>query len=190
MWRRAATVAWWLGASAYFGGIVTIGIVVPSAIFATTKSAALSMPRIVSPPLDMSAQVGGAIFGAVLERFSYLEVISLAVMLLALVAMIAGHKTVRRSTWVLLGLWMILTAFAAYEAAYLRPQVLKAADEYRASAIAHVDAESAWPEKEAFTSLHTRDETFGRLKAYVLLGMIVTGAWKGLAEKSMHGGSK
>lgn len=185
MLRKFAMVAWWLGVSAYFGGILAVGAVVAPVVFDTARSAALTMPG-VPASLDVSKQVGGEIFGAVLGRFLIVEVICLGVMLAGLTVTIVTHKTVRRSTWVLLGLWMILATFTGYDAGYLRPQVLQARDKYRASASMHVSSENpdeVWPERAAFEEVHARSETFGRLKAYALLGMILVGAWKGLAEK-------
>src|SRR4051794_7379891 len=105
MWQKFADVIFWIGLSLYFGGLIAVGAIVAPAVFDTATAAHLSMPDVATPPLDMSRQVGGEVFGAVLGRFAYLEAGALGMMLVGLAAWILGQRHVRGSTWVLLVLW-------------------------------------------------------------------------------------
>jgi hypothetical protein len=183
MWRKLADVAFWIGVSVYFGGIVALGAIAAPAIFQTAKYAHVSMPGIASPPLEMGNQVGGEIFGEVLHRFAYVEAGSLALMLAGIAGWMLGHKHVRRSTWVVLICWVLLATLAAADAAVIRPKVWALRTTVREQAAARTDANAAWPEREQFDRLHGLDETLNRAKGYLLLGMLVVTAWRGLAEK-------
>lgn len=198
MWKRAAHFLWWLGASTYFGGLSTLGAIAAPVIFATTKSAHMSMPGIVSPPLVMDRQVGGEIFGNILNAFRWVEVSALFLMLLGLTPLLFSGHRVRRSTWVLLTLWILLTGLVGYDAGYLTPRVWQVRTEVRNSAAQHLltapvagaatEAAPAatlqsWPEQAEFDALHDRSELIGRCKIYVLLAMILVASWRGIAEK-------
>jgi hypothetical protein len=110
--------------------------------------------------------------------------------------MILLHKPARRSAWVLLALWTALIAIAGYDNSYLRPKVWTLRDQVRATASNHTDlptssatsapAASPWPERDQFDSLHTQSETLGRLKAYLLLAMLLVSSARGIAEKPTH----
>ncbi len=185
MLKHALNVVWWLGLSLYFGGLLTLGAIVAPAVFSTTADSHMSMPGIVSPPLDMAKQVGGEIFGAVINRFSIVEFVCLGLMFVGLCGMIWLHQSVRRSEWVLVALWIILTVLARYDNAVLRPRVWSLRSEVRASVSTHMDGmETRWPEQMEFDKLHQESELVGRAKVYLLFGMIVVSAWRGLAEKT------
>jgi hypothetical protein len=184
MWRRATNVAWWLGVSAYFGGLVTLAVSA-MAISGAIRKGGITMSGFASPPLDMSRQVTGQIFGEVLARFTWVETIALGLMLVGLIGFLLAHKPVRRTVWVLLVLWVALAGLLAYDAGVLRQKVWaqreatwKTAPQYAAE-----QDLTKWPEKVEFDKLHKRSEAMGRYKAYLLLGMILVTAWRGLAEK-------
>ena len=191
MWRKAADVTIWLGTSVYFGGLVTLGVVAAPAVFASSANAHLSMPGIAAPPLNMSNQVGGEIFGEVLNRFAWVQLIGLALILVGLAVWFLGHKMVRRSTWVLVILWILLAALTAYDIGVLRPRVFVVRDAVREKAKrpppptmpAGPLTSADWPEQVEFNGLHDRSEAIAHWEAYVLLGMILVAAWRGLAEK-------
>lgn len=190
MWRKLADVAFWIGVSLYFGGLLAVGLVAAPAIFQTARAQKISMPGIAEPPLDMANQVGGEIFGEVLYRFGFLEAVALALMLAGIAGWILGHKHVRRSTWVVLALWGMVAILAATDARWLRPKVWAMRTLVREQAPAHVAAGAAapWPERDQFDRLHQWDETLGRAKVYLLLAMLIVTAWRGLAEKRLPGG--
>ena len=181
MWRRLLDVIFWIGASLYFGGLVAGGAVGAPAVFQAVRRGNMSMSGIASPPLQADRQAGGEIFGAILNRFAYVEAACLVLMLVALAAWIVGQRVVRKSTWALLALWVLVAGLTAYEAGYLRPRVFTVRQEVRDQAAAHAaDAPgAAWPARAEFESLHSRSETLGHAKAYALLGMIVLAAWRG-----------
>src|ERR1041384_5508963 len=116
MWRKLADVAFWIGVSLYFGGLIAVGAIVAPAVFDTAKDSHLSMPGIAAPPLDMGGQVGGQVFGVILNRFSYVEALGLILMFVGLAGWILGHKHVRRSTWVIAILWVMVGGMAAMDA--------------------------------------------------------------------------
>ncbi len=185
MWRKLADVVFWIGLSLYFGGLMTIGAVVAPAVFQASREAHLSMPGIAAPPLVIDTQVGGEVFGAILNRFSFVEAAALGLMLAGLATWLLAHKQVRWSTLVLLALWTFVAGMAAYDSASLRPRVWKLREDVRQQAPAHAaDAVgAAWPDREEFDRLHTASETLGRSKGYVLLAMIFVAAWRALAER-------
>ena len=189
MWKRLAHLAFWLGASLYFGGLVTLGVIAAPAIFETAHSGNLSMPAI-SPPLEMWKQVGGEIFGNILNRFVWVEVISLVLLLVGIGVPLVTHRPVRRSAVISFILWLILAAVVSYDSAFLRPKVWTMRDQLRGSAITHVSAGTQpstqpWPERDEFETLHDRSEMLGRVKVYVLLGLILLGSIRGLTEKPL-----
>jgi hypothetical protein len=99
-----------------------------------------------------------------------------------------GHKHVRRSTWVVLACWVLLAALAAVDAGMIRPKVWALRTTVREQAREHAVEGARWPERDQFDRLHLWDETLGRAKVYLLLGMLVVTAWRGLAEKRGAGG--
>jgi hypothetical protein len=187
MWRKLADVAFWIGISLYFGGLIALGAIAAPAVFKTARDLPLSMPGIADPPLNTANQVGGEVFGEILARFAYVEALALALTLIGIAIWILGHRHVRRSTWIVLILWTLIAAIATIDAAWLRPKVWSLRTTIRQQASAHVapaaTAPGAWPEYQQFDSLHKWDETLGRAKIYLLLGMILVIAWRGLAEK-------
>jgi hypothetical protein len=188
MWRRILDVIFWIGASLCFGGLVALGVIVAPAVFETARQTHLSMPGI-SPPLEVDRQVGGEIFGAILHRFAYLEVACLLLMLVALAGWIISQRVVRRSTWLLLTLWVLVGALTAYDAGFLRPKVFVLRQEVRDQATAHAaDAPGAvWPARAEFDVLHARSETVGHLKTYAVLAMILLAAWRPMPRMSQRG---
>jgi len=191
MWRKAADVSFWLGLSLYTGGLITLGAIVAPSILDTATNSQLSMPAVTAPPLSMPRQVTGELFGHILNRFAWVEIIALALMLVGLAIWFLGHKIIRRSTWVLLILWAMVAGLTAYDAAAIRPRVwtLNATLRQLAAASPAATSPTSWPEQQQFDDLHHRSETFGRLKAYMLLAMILVTAWRGLAEKRTHSSS-
>lgn len=187
MWRRATNVAWWLGVSVYFGGLLTLVAVVAPTLVRTAADAKITMPGLSSPPLEMHKQVTGQIFGDVLKRFTVVEVAALGLMLVGLIGFLLAHTPVRRSVWVLLAMWVLLAGVVGYDAGMLRPTVWQQRNLVWQTAAAHVtDGMGAtWPERTEFLRLHTQSETMGRVKAYLLLAMILVTAWRGLAERPM-----
>ena len=183
MLKQSMHIAWWLGVSLYFGGLVTLGAIVAPAVFATSADAHLSMVGIASPPLDMARQVGGELFGAALNRFAWIELLSLGLMLIGLMGMILLHKPARRSSWMLFILWILLTGCAAYDAGILRPKVWELRTQVRDTASAHAAATEPWAEQAEFDRLHEESELLGRTKVYLMLGMIVVAGWRRLADK-------
>src|ERR1700753_1751794 len=100
MWKRFAHLSFWLGASLYFGGLVALGAIAAPSIFETARLANLSMPAI-SPPLEMWKQVGGEIFGNILNRFVWIEAISLLLLLIGIAVPLVTHRPIRRSAIIL-----------------------------------------------------------------------------------------
>jgi hypothetical protein len=191
MWRKIFDVLFWVSVSAYFGGMLVVGAVVAPTVFRTAEATGMSMPGIATPPLAADRQVGGEIFGAVLNRFAAVEVVALILLLVAILGWIASHPSVRRSTWVIAGLWACLLGLTVYDSYSIRSRVWQVRTQVRETAAAHVDYKegmSGWPEKTEFDALHKRSELVGRLKAYLLLGMVVAAAWRGGADKKRNGG--
>jgi len=186
MWRKFAEVIFWVGLSVYFGGLVAVGAIVAPAVFQSATNAHVSMPGIASPPLDMPREVGGEIFGAVLNRFAYLEAAALVLMFIGLAAWILGNRHVRWGTWLLLALWSLVAALTIYDSASLRPRVWELRQARRDTAAAHASAapNTPWPEDIEFDGLHRRSEMLGRVKAYALLAMLLITAWRSLRSRA------
>ena len=189
MWRRIFDVFFWLGLATYFGGMVLLGPIVAPSIFQTVRTSHISMPGIAAPPLTMDGQVGGELFGDILNRFAYVETIALALMLLGLGGFLFVHLTVRRSTWLLLALWLFVSGITAYESASLYPEVWSLRQNIRNQAATRpaASSNSAWPERDRFDALHARATLLGSFKAYTLLVMLLVTAWRSGAKPRMPG---
>jgi hypothetical protein len=133
----------------------------------------------------MDTQVGGEVFGQIINRFSWFEAIALALMLAGLAVWTIGHRHVRRSTWVLLILWLMIAGMAAFDAGRLRPATWAQRAVVRQEAAAHVadPPDASWPAQAEFHRLHAWSESLAHAKVYVLLAMILVTAWRGLADK-------
>jgi len=134
MWKRLAHLSFWLGASLYFGGLVSIGAIAAPGVFHVTTHTAITMPGI-APSLNMGNQVGGEIFGEVLNRFVWIEVIGSALLLFGIGVPLVSHRPVRRSISILFSLWLALVVLLGYTAGYLHPQVWHMREVLRASAM-------------------------------------------------------
>ncbi|MGN6368895.1 MAG: hypothetical protein ACTHN5_11605 [Phycisphaerae bacterium] len=189
-------LSFWLGASVYFGGLVALGAIAAPAVFYAANHSGMTMPGI-GPALDMGNQVGGEIFGEVLNRFVLIEVISLVLLGVGIGVPMVTHRPMRKSTSLLFSLWLGVVVLMVYTAAYLHPKIWHEREVLRASAMTRPAATqtavpaknavvAAWPEKEEFDSLHARAETLARIKAYLLLAMIVVGSMRGITESPVQ----
>jgi hypothetical protein len=195
MWRRLSHLSFWLGASLYFGGLVTLGVIAAPGVFFVTTHNVITMPAIPAA-LNMGNQVGGEIFGEVLNRFVWIEVIGSVLLGVGILVPLVSHRPVRKSTSILFSLWLGLVVLMVYTAAYLHPKVWHEREVLRASAATRPAATqaavpagntaAAWPEKEEFDSLHARAETLARIKVYLLLAIILVGAMRGITESPVH----
>ncbi len=194
MWKRFAHLSFWLGASLYFGGLITLGAIAAPGVFFVTTHNVITMPAIPAA-LNMGNQVGGEIFGEVLNRFVWIEVIASVLLGVGILVPLVSHRPVRKSTSIMFSLWLGVVVLMLYTAAYLHPQVWHMRDVLRASAAtrpavaagAPAATQSAvWPEKEEFDSLHARAETLARIKAYLLLAMIVLGSMRSITEAPVY----
>lgn len=178
IFRRVPAVSWWLGLSAYFGGMLALAIAAP-VLFHTTRGAHVSMPGIAAPPLDMGNETGGEIFGNVLNAFSYVEVIAL---LLLLAGLLARLRTRTRVSHALAILYVLLGLTTLADLAYVRPKVWATRETVRQlAASAPATAPFDPPEKQTFDSLHHLSERLGQAKFWLLLGMLVLSAGAGPA---------
>jgi hypothetical protein len=195
MWKRFAHLSFWLGASLYFGGLVTLGAIAAPGVFFVTTHNVITMPAIPAA-LNMGNQVGGEIFGEVLNRFVWIEVIASVLLGVGILVPLVSHRPVRKSTSIMFSLWLGVVVLMVYTAAYLHPQVWHEREVLRASAAtrpavaagasAATTQAAVWPEKEEFDSLHARAETLARFKMYLLLAMIVVGSMRGITEAPVH----
>ncbi len=160
--------------------MVVIGAIVAPAVFDTAHTANISMPNI-SPPLEPDRQAAGEIFGVILQRFAYIEAISLIFILMGIAGWLLSQRVVRRSTLLIAALWLLIAITTAYDFGSLTPRVWSTRDALRQTASAHAnDAKDApWAERTEFDALHARSESLGKFKAYALLAMILIAAWRG-----------
>jgi hypothetical protein len=173
MLHKVRDVLFWLAVSIYFGGILTLGIVVAPAVFATAKAQHIVLPGVM-PPLDPATQAGGEIFGAILQRFSYVEGACVVVILGVIAARLATKTSRRAGAWALAMLAVTLACIASYDVLILTPEVVRVRQAVRETAAAHVQdgPGAAWSERSKFDALHKRSETMGHIKALLLLGMV------------------
>jgi hypothetical protein len=180
MMRRLFDLLFWLAASLCFGGMFTVGVIVAPAVFDTTRARHIELPGI-SPPLDPTTQAGGEIFGVILQRFWYVELAALGVILVAILGWMFLARPVRVSTWIIAGFWAIVAGLATFDAAALTPRVWLVREQVRTSAPHHQGEppDAPWMERTEFDALHKESELVGHLKVYALLGMIAVAAWRG-----------
>ena len=198
MWRKVCDVLFWLGVSAYFGGMLILGLIVAPSLFKVAKDPRFSMSGI-APILELDRQIGGEFFGLVMNRFGYVEAAALVLVLAALIGWTRIDKQMRPTTWALALLWAVLAAIAAYDIFAVRMKVYALREEVRKTALVRsaetaaaasqpesapiARAEPPWPERVEFDALHKKAEELGRAKVYVLLAMLAAGAWYGTGTR-------
>lgn len=190
MWRKLIDLLFWLAAALHFGGLVTLGAIAAPAIFRTTKDAGIVLPGIATPPLPGDSQAGGEIFGAIFQRYAYVEFAALGILLICILAWLFTTRF-RTSTGVLAALWAITAALVIYDAAILTPRVWEVRTTVRKEAPAHAaeGMDAMWPARLEFDKLHKRSESLGKARVYALLGMIVIAAWRGTPYRGRPGGA-
>ena len=174
---------------------MSIGAIAAPGVFYVTTHNTITMP-VIPAALNMGNQVGGEIFGEVLNRFVWIEVIASVRRGVGIGVPLVSHRPVRKSTSILFSLWLGVVVLMVYTAGFVHPQVWQMRNTLRSSAAtrpafgaltpAAAATQPAWPEKEEFDSLHARAETLARIKVYLLLAIIVVGSMRGITEAPVH----
>ena len=191
MLHKLLNLLFWLGLALAFGGTIAIGAVAAPAVFSATRDAQITMPNIASPPLDLTTQAGGEIFGTILNRFATLEGIALTLIFLALAGWIVTARAVPATTWFIVGAFLFVVALTLYDNYLLRPDVWSNRQTVRNEAPAHATdtKDTPWPARDYFDSLHHRSELVGKIKAYALLAILLTAAWRNPGARRRDKGS-
>ena len=185
MLQKYFSIFFWLGAATLFGGLLALGPVAAPIVFNTARDAHISMPGIASPPLDVSRQAAGELFGNILYRFAWVEAASLALMLAGIGGWMLYSPKISRCIWIIAILWIFVAACFVYDTFVLRPQVWSLRQTVREEAPAHAAdiADSPWPARQQFDALHRRDERLGQFKVWSVFAMVILGASRGTCRK-------
>ena len=171
MLQRAANIAWWLGLSIYLGGMLALGAIAAPAIFHTVRQTGTTLPGLM-PWMNAKEQLGGEIFGQVLQRFAWVEWVCLGLMLAG--SVVAFRKAQpRASVWIKGGLLFILILLTMYDLQSLNPLIWRVRKEWRAANTQQL----ADPLAKEFNDLHKTAERVAQAKAYALLGLLLSSAW-------------
>jgi hypothetical protein len=166
--RKLAHVMWWLGLSAYFGGMLALGAIAAPSIFHTVRQTGATLPATPSW-LKASDQLGGEIFGNILLNFAVLEWVAIACMFIGL----AGRLDRKRwSSIVLVCLLLLLVWLKLDEQFSFYPLVWKLRAQMRAATMPDVDL------AKTFQGLHELATIKGQVKLFCLLTLVVLSAWR------------
>ena len=171
MWQRAANIAWWLGLSLYLGGMLALGAIAAPAIFHTVRETGASLPGLM-PWMNARDQLGGEIFGDVLQRFAWVQWVCLSLLLAGTAAAFTKAQP-RLLVWIKGGLLLILILLAMYDSLSLNPLIWRVRKEWRAANTQQL----ADPLAKEFNDLHKTAERVAQAKAYALLGLLLSSAW-------------
>ncbi len=171
---RITQIIFWLALSVYFGGLTILGSVVAAQLFGTAQHLNISAPGI-SPHLNAPREIAGTMFGNILQIFSYVELLCLPLMLIALLLQLAVFVG-PLNFW--LWLRILLTVgllFVAFE------DVFRTGPEVRRAHEAWVKAADSQPaliaeKQKAFDALHAKSETNGKIKILVMALLVVVSA--------------
>lgn len=164
---RIGKFIFWLALSIYLGGYVALGTIAAPMIFKTVRQTNAIMTA-GSAAGQNSDQLGGEIFGNVLQAFAAVEVSSLLLMGVALTLTAgAGSQRLRRIQALLL---MLTTLLAGFDLTMTNRQVWTERAAWRAAATQ--SATQAATHKARFDQLHKRSETTGKIKVFLLLALL------------------
>ena len=170
MWRKLLAVVWWLALSVYLGGMVGLGVIAAPALFGTVRATGATLPGL-QPWMDGKAQLGGEIFGVMLQRFAIVEEVCWVVLMLTCATELFLQRS--RITAVRLLLLVVLGVIFQFDAQVVTPEVWKTRAEWRLE----TSAEAAAPIKARFDELHVRAETLARTRVWLLAALTAASAW-------------
>lgn len=172
LYKTLLRVVFWLALSLYLGGLVALGAVAAPSIFHKTEefhALAPSLPDLPNSPAHR--QLGGELFGDILARFTVLETIALAVLL---IVMILLHAYTKKWAW-RIGLLLIFLLGAVYFMnAEVTTSLLRSRNHWRQAAT-QPQPEITAARRTEFDALHQRSELLAQIKVYLLLGLLVVG---------------
>jgi hypothetical protein len=172
---KLTQVIFWLGLSIYCGGIFLIGPIVASQVFSTIRGAGAPATPIGSHP-DPATELAGNVFGNILHLFNMVELICLPLILIPIVIQMALYMYVWDIwLWLRLALVMILVIVAVQDIFLLSPKIRSVHDQW----IKNIDAnpDLAAQNQSLFKTLHARAELNGKIKAVLLLLILIVSAW-------------
>ena len=172
--RRVANVAWWLGLSVYFGGMLTVGVIVAPSVFHTVRQTGATLPG-MPERLDAHSQLGGEIFGDVLDRSGVLEWVAIGFMLVGLAARLNLRGWFGRLT---LGLVVLIGAIKLNEQLVVFPAVWRTRAALRAATM------PLGQFAKDFAVYHSMATLLGQTKLVILLVLVLMSAWTSVDLRS------
>lgn len=180
-WIRAGQVLLLVGVALYVGGMMALGAIAAPEIFSTLRRSHASTPEWQGLP-DAAQQLGGEVFGNVLQRFAFMEWACLGLMLAGMLLQLRWPRW--KGCWgaARWGLLAVLLLLAGYDQALLTPAVWHQRTVWRQSL--RQDPAAAEGHRATFDALHRRSEMLGQAKVYLLLAMLGLVAWRSVPAGS------
>jgi hypothetical protein len=172
--RKTSQVLLWLGLAAYFGGMLALGVAAP-ALFNTLRDTHAASPLLPGGP-DAAPQLGGEVFGNVLKNFQVIEWISIAFILVGVLAQLLSPSARRKSAHNLAIMFAALLIVGCLDWFQTTPLLWKTRTEWRQALTAH-DEPAAATLHAQFDALHRQSVRLAQAKLFLLFAMILLTAW-------------
>ena len=172
---KLTQVIFWLGLSIYFGGLFLLGPIVASQIFSTIRGAGAQITG-TSPHTDPATELAGSVFGNILHLFNLVELICLPLILIPIVIQMSLYMYIWDVwLWLRLALAVVLAIIAVQDIFLLSPKIRTVHDQWIKNTDSNPDL--ATQNQALFKTLHSQAERNGKIKAVLLLLLVIVSAW-------------
>ena len=172
---RLTQVCFWLGISAWFGGLLVLGPVVAWQLFATIAHAHVQVAG-MNTHLDQSRELAGLVFGNILHIFYWIELVCLGLILGAVVGQMLLHLHLwNAGVWLRLLVIVLLAAVTLHDVFFIAPQVFAQQSQWLASLTTRPAA--AKVHEKLFSQYHLAAEHDGVIETVLLLALLIISAW-------------
>ena len=179
---KVAGVLFWLAVCVQLGGMVALAMAAP-VIFRTTEQLQVKTTALPSH-MDQAKQVGGEIFGNILEVFGSVEWVCVGIMAVGAIAQMWLGSVEGGWMWARKVLLLGLVITLAYDTAKVTPAVWSTRSAWRAavtesapSSQASAQVEKVAALEKEFKGWHEESEQMAITRLGLLLGIAVVTAW-------------
>jgi hypothetical protein len=181
---RIAQMLNYLALAVYLGGLVALGVAAAPAIFKTIEGAGVLATTHLPTSTDPGRQLGGEVFGNVLQRFVPLEIGSLIALTVATALQAVSRVRITRSAVARMILLAVVLGLAGYDYAAVWPNIWQERAAWQQSVQAGQTSAAARHEAR-FQELHQTSETLAKGKVYALAALLIASV---LADGAAAGG--
>ncbi len=180
MLLRIGKFLFWLGLTAYLGGLASLALAAPI-IFNTVRKTG-SVMTFVPTGWQNADQLGGEIFGNILQAFSYVEVTALLLMGIGTALTTGTGAIILRR--IQIGLLMVITLLTAYNLTVTSPAVWRERTAWREATAQ--DIQIASQHKIRFDQLHKQSELIGKATLFLLLALLAVASQADVGKKTLN----